>query len=185
MGSVPEERWVTWHPSMEEEVIVLNVDGSSLGNPGRAGFGGLFRQGYGTWVSGFYGFLGVADSLFAELAAIFHGLHLAWGAGHRNLLCYSDSTYAIKLLTQEEEAGQNHRYAPLICTIKELLGRQWRVKIQHTLREGNMCADLLAKQGAKAADPLVTIQEAPVALHSQLLTDAMRVAHLRGTRAFA
>ncbi|KAK7247414.1 hypothetical protein RIF29_42297 [Crotalaria pallida] len=32
-------RWVAWLPPMGEDVV-LNVDGSSMGNPGQAGYGG-------------------------------------------------------------------------------------------------------------------------------------------------
>lgn len=38
------ERRVTWHPS-REDVLVLNVDGSSMGNPGPAGLELFFEQG--------------------------------------------------------------------------------------------------------------------------------------------
>lgn len=36
----------------------LNVDGCSLGNPGRAGFGGLIRNEIGEWLVGISGFIG-------------------------------------------------------------------------------------------------------------------------------
>jgi len=36
--------WVSWHPSRVDEFI-LNVDGSCLGDMGKAGFGGLIRKG--------------------------------------------------------------------------------------------------------------------------------------------
>ena len=55
----------------------LDVDGSALGNPGRAGFGGLIRNDDGQWVKGFSGFVGIATNLHAELLALFHGLKLA------------------------------------------------------------------------------------------------------------
>ena len=32
--------------------------------------------------------------------------------------------------------------------IKDILKRQWRVVLQHTLMEANFCADFLAKKGA-------------------------------------
>lgn len=36
-------QWVRWHSSRQQATI-LNVDGSSLGNPGKAGFGGIIRN---------------------------------------------------------------------------------------------------------------------------------------------
>lgn len=38
-----DRRWVTWHPE-EGMAMVLNVDGSSLGNPGASGFRGVLRR---------------------------------------------------------------------------------------------------------------------------------------------
>lgn len=46
---------------------MLNVDGNSFDNPGKACVGGLLRHGDGEWLQGFYGSVGVADSLKAEL----------------------------------------------------------------------------------------------------------------------
>ncbi|MCI25715.1 hypothetical protein A2U01_0046906, partial [Trifolium medium] len=35
-----------------------------------------------------------------------------------------------------------------IFSIRQLLGRDWEVAVDHTLREVNACADVLAKMGA-------------------------------------
>lgn len=70
----------SWHPS-REDIIVLNVDRCCQGNPGLAGFGGLLRQGDGSWILGYFGYLGFADSLRADLSALYHGLEAAWSYG--------------------------------------------------------------------------------------------------------
>ena len=66
-----------------EGVFKLNVDGSSFGNPGEAGFGGLVRGADGHWIFSFYGSVGFADNLLPELMAICNGLHIAWEHGYR------------------------------------------------------------------------------------------------------
>lgn len=43
--------------------LKLNTDGSSRGNPGPAGFGGVFREERGHWVLGFYGRLADCSSI--------------------------------------------------------------------------------------------------------------------------
>ncbi|KAK2412910.1 putative MO25 protein [Trifolium repens] len=53
--------------------MILNVDGSSIGNPGISGFGGLIRNADGAWVHGFFGNLGITNILHAELMAIYRG----------------------------------------------------------------------------------------------------------------
>lgn len=54
----------------------LNTDGSSKGNPGQAGFGGVFREERGHWVLGFFGRLTACTSLEAELWGIPQGLEM-------------------------------------------------------------------------------------------------------------
>lgn len=92
-----QQRWVQWHPSLDP-VAVLNVDGSCLGNPGRAGYGGLLRTSEGAWVFGFFGFAGFSSIVYAELLAICRGLQMAWDSGVRHLVCYTDSRTAFDLV---------------------------------------------------------------------------------------
>lgn len=44
-----------------------------------------------------------------------------------------------------------HVYAAIIQNVTELLGREWNVKLEHTLHEGNSYVDLLAKMGASGS----------------------------------
>ncbi|PNX58144.1 ribonuclease H [Trifolium pratense] len=59
--------------------LKLNMDGSSFGNPGRAGFGGLIRNDIGEWMHGFSSSCGRASNLLVELYAILKGLQLPLG----------------------------------------------------------------------------------------------------------
>jgi hypothetical protein len=80
--------------------MILNADGSSIGNPGIFGFGGLLRTADGAWVHGFFGNLGFTNILHAELMAIYKGLLIAWELDIKDLWCYSDSKNTIKLITE-------------------------------------------------------------------------------------
>lgn len=80
--------------------MILNVDGSSLGNHGISGFGGLHRKDDGVWYCCFAGNIGFSNILHVELLAIYHGLRIAWEFGLLDLLCYSDSKSAIKLIKE-------------------------------------------------------------------------------------
>ena len=64
-----------------EGKIKLNVDGSALGNPGSARFGGVLRKLKGAWLEGFEGAIGVATNLHAELMGLKEGLQMAWDWG--------------------------------------------------------------------------------------------------------
>lgn len=56
---------------------MLNVDGSSLGNPGASGFGGVLRNSDGSWIGSFSGSVGFSNDLHVELLALYNGLSMA------------------------------------------------------------------------------------------------------------
>lgn len=58
----PEPRWVSWIAPTEGWVC-LNVHGSSRGNPGPTGFGGVVRNASGVWLMGFTGYVGIYEIL--------------------------------------------------------------------------------------------------------------------------
>ena len=155
----------------------LNVDGSVVTNPGRAGFGGLIRDDSGSWLTGFYGFISISSITHAELVALKVGLQVAWDQGIHVLECASDS----KLIVQFIFNGVSpcHRYAAIIHDIKMALARDWIVTLRHTYREGNQSADFLAKQGARQEEDLVLLQTPPSGLHGILLADAQGVSFYR------
>ncbi|GAU12548.1 hypothetical protein TSUD_182620 [Trifolium subterraneum] len=96
--------------------MILNVDGSSIGNPSISSFRGLIRNADGAWVRGFFGNLGVTNILHAELMPIYKGLLLAWELNMKDMWCYSDSKMAIKLITDPIDAW--HHYAVILNNIK-------------------------------------------------------------------
>lgn len=59
----------------------LNVDGSSLGNPGLSGGGAIVRDSYGHFVAAACFSFGHGNSLRMELLALLHGLQLCQQIG--------------------------------------------------------------------------------------------------------
>lgn len=167
---------VTWHPT-RASLVVLNVDGSSLGNLGPSGLGGLLRNEDGVWLSGFTGNIGVSNNLHAELLAMYHDLQFAWNHGHSRICVYSNSTHTIKLVSRQ--AKPSHLYASIIQNIKDLIGCDWLVQLNHTLREGNACADFLAKLGASMDHRWTVLDTPPPGIAPLLLADASGVQYLR------
>ena len=56
--------------------LKLNYDGSSLGNPGRSGGGGLIQNDKGEWIRGFMRDVGHTTSVVAEVWALRDGIRL-------------------------------------------------------------------------------------------------------------
>lgn len=174
---------VTWHlPKLDQ--LALDVDGSSYGNPGRAGYGGVIRDHQGKWILGFSGHVEYADSLHVELLAIFIGLSVAWDVIEaKNLTCRSDCMQALSLI--QDPTPRPLIYSGIIDDIKELLSRDWLVSLTHTYREGNQCADYMAKFGANFMDCTKTFSEPPSCLHSLLKSDATGIQYTRPVRVFS
>ena len=84
------------------DFVKNNVDGSSLGNPGKIGAGGLIRSSARNFLVGFTAFASVACNLLPELLAIAKGLKLAWDGGYCKIICHSDSKDALRLLSANQ-----------------------------------------------------------------------------------
>ncbi|PNX86123.1 ribonuclease H [Trifolium pratense] len=123
--------------------VCLNVDGSLLGSPQSTGFGGLIRNSFGSFLGGFYGVASQASILYGEIMAMLHGLELCWDKGFKHVICLSDSLQTVTLV--KNGVSPHHKFANEVISIRQLLDRDWNVVINHTLREGNACADMLAK----------------------------------------
>lgn len=155
----------------------LNVDGSSIGNLGHSGFGGLIRNSLGEWIVGFSGACGVTCNMNAELHATAYGLKLAWDKGFRAVVCESDSQTALQMVS--ERVTFSHPYAPLVEYICAFVNYNWDLSFLHSLREGNMCADWLAKYGSNMTQGVHFWETCPNALSTSLLADAVGIARLR------
>jgi len=108
-------RQVKWIPPLDN-IIKVNVDGSSLSNPGRSGFGGLIKNNNGDWLLGLSGFCGITSCMAAELYVIFHCLRIAYDAGHRNIILESDSRMALDLIMSDVQS-HHHHHGPLISQL--------------------------------------------------------------------
>jgi ribonuclease HI len=167
---------VTWSRP-EEGTICLNVDGSLLGSVNTAGFGGIVQNNTGAFLGGFYWAACQAKILYAEIMAVLHGLDLCWNKGYRKVVCFSDSLLAVNLINKGVPPFNS--FANEINRIRQLRSRSWNVVIEHTLREGNKCADALEKLGATSNSPLVVLSDPPLDLVQPLQDDARGVTFVR------
>lgn len=139
--------------------------------------GGVLRNDARFYLSWFSGYIeNSSDILYAELYAIYQGLLLAKDKGIMDLICYSDSLLCINIIT--DPFLKFHVYAVLIQDIKELL-EQVQATMSHTLREGNHCADFMAKLGAASNIDLVRRDSPPSELLPFLRNDAIGTFYIR------
>lgn len=64
-------------------------------------------------------------------------------------------SYSLTTLTLiKQESYQSHMYASILCNIQELLHISWSVRLEHTLCQGHVRADVLAKLGINRMEEL-------------------------------
>ena len=125
----------------------LNSDGSTLGNPRRAGKGGVIRNHEGAWIRGYARALGNTNSIISELWALRDGLNLAMELGLNNLIIELDALSVVTLLNNDSE---NLLMEPSLTDCRNLLKAIPNKRITHTYREANQCANALAKLEANS-----------------------------------
>ncbi|GKV35598.1 hypothetical protein SLEP1_g43845 [Rubroshorea leprosula] len=89
---------VAWDPP-PPDWLKLNTDGSAAGNPGTAGFRGLFRDSQGRSIIGFMRNGGHTTALAAELYAIRDGLNIAVSHHFHNVIAETDCQIAYLLFS--------------------------------------------------------------------------------------
>ncbi|CAN1163947.1 Putative ribonuclease H protein At1g65750, partial [Linum perenne] len=135
---------IAWDPG-PHDWWVLNTDGSVNPTVGKATTGGFLRDNNGRCRFSFTMNLGSCSITRAELRGAIWGLQLVWEAGYKQIILRMDSTSTISILTDKGNAEHQHELE--VLAFRELCSRNWRVKIEHTYREGNYAANHLASLG--------------------------------------
>lgn len=86
-----------WCPPALGE-LKINTDGSSRGNPGYAGVGGVGRDNLGVVVFFFSMYYGLQTNNLMEASAILMAIEHAVGLRWRKIVCESDSQVVIDML---------------------------------------------------------------------------------------
>ncbi|KAF7830820.1 LINE-type retrotransposon LIb DNA [Senna tora] len=170
---------VKWNPP-PPNWAKLNTDGSCLTSTSDIGAGGILRDHLGKWVRGFSIFKGHGNSVMAELWAIYHGLRLASQIHIYSIIVDTDSLVVVNML-KDQKLDSNHHLFPLIRNCRSILSRFERSKIQHVHREGNYCADCLAKKASTTKYNLVSIQHALPEMYPLILADCLGIESSRKT----
>ncbi|XP_028765356.1 uncharacterized protein LOC114723329 [Neltuma alba] len=78
----------------------------------------------------------------AEVWGIIEGLKLCWNLGFRKVQVETD---AKEIINQIREKGEIEGDNALTNILQELIRREWQLEFSYTYREGNRCADMMAK----------------------------------------
>lgn len=124
----------------------VNSDGSSLGNPGLAGGGGLIRDETGKWIRGYARAIGPTTSAAAELWVLRDGIRLCIALKLQAVVFELDAKAIVDLLKKDEQSCNNN--VNIVADCRKGLREIPMVVIHHCYKEANRCADALARRGA-------------------------------------
>ncbi|KAK4723405.1 hypothetical protein R3W88_026184 [Solanum pinnatisectum] len=161
---------IVFNPPLLDTYLILMI----MFNPG------IVRDDKGRWLGGFVGRLGVVtmSCLTAELWAIHGGMTVAKNFNLKNVIFETDSRESLMLMSKGR-AVNNHLDHDVIEECRRLLS-ELGISMMHTLREGNRCADHLAKLGRmQLNEDLVILHRPPHSIHQLLLADMAHVAYHR------
>ncbi|XP_035541522.1 uncharacterized protein LOC118344586 [Juglans regia] len=155
----------------------LNSDGSSLGNPGPAGAGGVIRDSFGNLQAAYSVFLGQGSNNFAELRSLLEGVRRCYQLGFRRVDIEVDSQLIVSWVTK---GTCNIWYLEDFWEeLQGLLGCL-EYRLTHVFREGNAVADYLAKRGAEGLNCDWSFNDAlPSQLRGLLRLDKIGIPYLR------
>jgi len=155
---------------MKDELITLEFDGGSRGNPGPAGIGIVLRATDGTPLVTFGRFIGRATNNVAEYNALIIGLEKARELGARRVQVCGDSELIIKQMRGEYRV-KHPDLQPLYRQAMELARQFESISFEHNYREKNSLADKLANlamdRKVDVTDADSTTVDAPSAGESQ------------------
>ena len=114
----------------------------------------------------------MATSVTVECRALRDGLLLASQLGIAQLVVELDARVVIDLFVSNNSSKKH--YSPLLNDCKSLLTRFLQIRVNHVYREGNRCADKLAKEGCSLeVDFVVLDRPSPSDLCNILYSDAV------------
>ncbi len=132
----------------EVDLIVVNVDGASRGNPGESGIGVAVFDKDSNLINEACDYLGVATNNIAEYKALILGVKLSIKYNAKKILFKSDSELMVKQIKGEYKV-KNAQLKLLYTEVQSLLKKLPNWKIMHVPREENKEADLLANKGVE------------------------------------
>lgn len=135
---------------------IIEFDGASRGNPGKAGAGAVVRSKDGDLIAKLREGLGNETNNVAEYKALLLGLKFAHEKGFKNIAVQGDSQLVVKMVSGQWKGRKAH-LRELLEKAKELKNKFDFFEISYVKRENNADADIQANLGADL--PAGEIQE--------------------------
>lgn len=95
---------------------------------------------------------------------------MCWNVNLCKVICFTDSLHVLGLV--QEGNYLLHNFGNEIALIRDLPNRDWDCQLLHTLREDNVCADFLAKQGSHGNSTFLVLTTPPRDLVDLIVVDA-------------
>ena len=134
-------------------VLKINTDGSSRGNPGPAGIGGVARDSSGDIQFFFSIYKGYHTNNLMEALAILVAVEQCCQCGWRRIICETDSQVVVNLLNKRNYVTVDWHLAVVVQQIIQLCTSLDSVTFMHIPREWNGVADCLAKWASEHGPP--------------------------------
>ncbi|GLJ54395.1 hypothetical protein SUGI_1168320 [Cryptomeria japonica] len=151
-GKSIERRKVKWKPP-PNGWKKMNFNGASKGNPGAYGFGAVVRDEEGNLVGAVCGQVGFVSNNIAEIIALEEGLKWIATNDIKKVVIEGDSKVILSKIINHQFT--NLRLNAWIPRIYGHLQKFMDYQFQHTYREGNKVADLLANHMIAGTLPVV------------------------------
>jgi ribonuclease HI len=144
-----------------DELITLEFDGGSRGNPGPAGIGVVLRSADGTPVVTLGRFIGRATNNVAEYQALITALEQAKQLGAKKIQIRGDSELIVRQMMGVYRV-KHPDLQPLHAEAMKLMGQFDEAKIEHNYREKNTLADKLANLAMDRKGEVTDADESPL-----------------------
>lgn len=121
----------------------LNTNGSSNGNSGLAGCGGVVRDDAGRWIIHFSKCIDITSNFATELWGLKEGLILCCNCNIASLEIELNAKSIVNVLGKPSYV--NNIISPILDNCKLLASRIPQIRIKQCFRQVNKCTDSLAR----------------------------------------
>jgi len=145
---IEDIREIAFKENTKKEIITINIDGASKGNPGPSSIGIAFQKDR-ELLKEVSEFIGNHTNNFAEYTALIRALEISFESGFQNIEVKSDSELVVKQINKIYKV-KDADIKDLFDKANSLIEKLSSFKITHIPREENLRADKLANQALKA-----------------------------------